>query len=158
MGSNTCRSNSAALQSSFLAAMCKAGSRTFPFESFSRRTLTTLSWPCCIATARGVKPSWKLIIKNYIIFFQKALITIKTEICFVLFFKFNCMNLIEKVTSVARLWFAPLWRSNLTTWSWFSWAAMYSGVKPFWDWILTAAPYWIKMFTISVCPAVYTTK
>ena len=53
----TCRRRAAALQSSFLAAMCRAGSRTFPRVSFSRRTATTLSCPCCKATASGVNPS-----------------------------------------------------------------------------------------------------
>lgn len=53
----TWRSSVAALQSSFLAAICKAGSRTFPLVSFSNRTATTLSCPCCIATASGVNPS-----------------------------------------------------------------------------------------------------
>jgi hypothetical protein len=45
------------LVSSFLAAMCSAGRRTLPLVSFSSNTATTLSWPCCSATARGVNPS-----------------------------------------------------------------------------------------------------
>lgn len=53
------RSSLAALTSSFLAAMWRAGRWTFPPESFSRRTATTLSWPCCRETANGVNPSWK---------------------------------------------------------------------------------------------------
>ncbi|KAJ8868894.1 hypothetical protein PR048_030435 [Dryococelus australis] len=40
------------IMSSFLAAMCRAGSRTLPRVSFSSRTATTLSCPCCIATAK----------------------------------------------------------------------------------------------------------
>lgn len=35
------------------------------------------------------------------------------------------------LTSVARLWLAPLSSRNLTTSRWFSWAAIYKGVKPF---------------------------
>lgn len=52
-----CRSRAAALVSSFRAAMWRAGRRTFPFVSFSSRRDTTWSWPCCRATANGVKPS-----------------------------------------------------------------------------------------------------
>ncbi len=37
------------------------------------------------------------------------------------------------LTSVARLWLAPLAKRKRTTPSWFSCAAMYSGVKPFCD-------------------------
>jgi len=62
---STCSRRAAALQSSFLAAMCKAGSRTLPRVSFSRSTATTLSWPCCIATARGVNPSCNNIHTKY---------------------------------------------------------------------------------------------
>lgn len=58
------RSRVAALQSSFLAAMWSAGSRTRPLVSFSSSTATTLSWPCCNATANGVKPSCKWIGKK----------------------------------------------------------------------------------------------
>lgn len=36
------------------------------------------------------------------------------------------------VTSVAMLWLEPLSNKNCTTSMWFSCAAMYSGVKPFW--------------------------
>ena len=54
-----CSRRVAALTSSFLAAMCSAGSRTLPRESFSRSTATTRSCPCCRATASGVKPSYK---------------------------------------------------------------------------------------------------
>lgn len=39
----------------------------------------------------------------------------------------------QTFTSVARLWLAPLSRRNLTTSRWFSWAAIYRGVKPFWN-------------------------
>lgn len=53
-----CRRRAAAFVSSFRAAMCRAGRRTFPLVSFSSRRETTWSWPCCNATARGVKPSW----------------------------------------------------------------------------------------------------
>lgn len=52
-----CRSRAAALVSSLRAAMCRAGRRTFPFVSFSSSRETTWSWPCCKATAKGVKPS-----------------------------------------------------------------------------------------------------
>lgn len=52
-----CRSRAAALVSSLRAAMCRAGSRTLPFVSFSSSRETTWSWPCWRATARGVKPS-----------------------------------------------------------------------------------------------------
>lgn len=52
-----CRRRAAALVSSFRAAMCSAGRRTFPFVSFSSSSETTWSWPCCSATARGVNPS-----------------------------------------------------------------------------------------------------
>lgn len=34
-------------------------------------------------------------------------------------------------TSVAMLWLAPFSRRKRTTSRWFSWAAMYNGVKPF---------------------------
>ena len=61
------RSSFAALTSSFLAAMWSAGRWTFPPESFSRRTATTLSWPCCRATASGVNPSWKGTHVDYLI-------------------------------------------------------------------------------------------
>lgn len=54
-----CSSSAAALVSSLRAAMCRAGSRTFPLVSFSRSRETTWSWPCWSATARGVKPSWR---------------------------------------------------------------------------------------------------
>ncbi len=73
----------AAFTSFFLAAMCKAGKRILPRESFSNRMATTFSWPCCNATANGVNPS-----------------------------------------SVARLWLALLANRNLTTSTWFSWAAL----------------------------------
>lgn len=53
------RSRAADLVSSFRAAMCKAGRRTLPLVSFSRRMETTWLWPCWRAMARGVKPSWK---------------------------------------------------------------------------------------------------
>lgn len=56
-------------------------------------------------------------------------------------------------TSVARLWLAPLLSRNLTTLSWFSWAAMYRGVKPFCDCMLTEAPCLTSSFTTSSCPA-----
>lgn len=56
-------------------------------------------------------------------------------------------------TSVARLWLAPLARRNLTTLSWFSWAAMYRGVKPFWLWTLTEALWCTRIFTTSSWPA-----
>ena len=46
-----------ALTSSFLAAMCRAESLSFPLASFSSKMATTLSLPCCSATAMGVKPS-----------------------------------------------------------------------------------------------------
>ena len=52
-----CRSRAAAFVSSLRAAMWSAGRRTFPFVSFSSNRETTWSWPCCKATARGVKPS-----------------------------------------------------------------------------------------------------
>lgn len=52
-----CRSRAAAFVSSFRAAIWRAGRRTFPFVSFSSRSDTTWSWPCCRATASGVKPS-----------------------------------------------------------------------------------------------------
>lgn len=52
-------SRAADFVSSFRAAMCKAGRRTFPFVSFSKRMDTTWLWPCCSAIARGVKPSCK---------------------------------------------------------------------------------------------------
>lgn len=55
----TCRRRVAALVSSFFAAMCRAGSRTLPRVSFSRRMATTRSWPCWRATASGVNPSCK---------------------------------------------------------------------------------------------------
>lgn len=58
-----------------------------------------------------------------------------------------------KLTSVARLWLAPLASRNLTTLSWFSWAAIYNGVKPFCDWTFTAAPFATSSFTTSSCPA-----
>lgn len=58
-----------------------------------------------------------------------------------------------KFTSVARLWLAPLLSRSLTTWSWFSCAAMYKGVNPFCDCMLTAAPYWMRILTISDWPA-----
>lgn len=54
----TCRSKVAALQSSFLAAIWRAGRRTLPLVSFSKSTATTFSCSCCIATAKGVNPSW----------------------------------------------------------------------------------------------------
>jgi len=60
-----CRRRVAALTSSFLAAMCKAGRRTLPLESFSSSIATTRSCPCCRATANGVNPSW---IKIYILY------------------------------------------------------------------------------------------
>lgn len=53
-----CSSSAADLVSSFLAAMCSAGSRTLPLVSFSSRMATAWLCPCCSATARGVKPSW----------------------------------------------------------------------------------------------------
>lgn len=56
-------------------------------------------------------------------------------------------------TSVAKLWLAPFARRYLTTLSWFSWAAMYKGVNPFWLWTLTDAPYWTRSLTTSSCPA-----
>lgn len=52
-----CRRSAADLTSSFLAVTWRAGSLTLPLVSFSRRTLTTRSCPCCRATARGVNPS-----------------------------------------------------------------------------------------------------
>ena len=52
-------SSVAALTSSFLAAMCSAGRRTLLRRSFSSRTATTRSWPCCRATASGVNPSYR---------------------------------------------------------------------------------------------------
>lgn len=51
-------SRAAALVSSLRAAMWSAGRRTFPLVSFSRSRETTWSWPCCSATASGVKPSY----------------------------------------------------------------------------------------------------
>lgn len=57
------------------------------------------------------------------------------------------------LTSVDKLWFAPFARRYLTTLSWFSWAAMYNGVKPFWLCTLTEAPCWTKSFTTSSWPA-----
>lgn len=54
-----CSSRAADLTSSFLAAIWRAGRRTFPFVSCSSSTLTTRSCPCCRATARGVNPSYK---------------------------------------------------------------------------------------------------
>jgi hypothetical protein len=71
-----------------------------------------------------------------------------------LFRQYNKVNL----TSVARLWLAPLASRNLTTLSWFSWAAMYSGVKPFCDWTLTAAPFATSNLTTSSCPAAIKSK
>jgi len=56
-------------------------------------------------------------------------------------------------TSVARFWLAPLLSRNLTTLSWFSWAAIYRGVKPFCDCMLTEAPCFTSSFTTSSCPA-----
>lgn len=53
----TCNKSVAAFISSFLAAICKAGKRTFPLVSFSSNNATTRSCPCCKATANGVKPS-----------------------------------------------------------------------------------------------------
>lgn len=50
--------SAADLVSSFLAAMCRAGSLTFPLVSFSKRMATAWLCPCWSATARGVKPSW----------------------------------------------------------------------------------------------------
>lgn len=52
-----CSSRAAAFVSSFRAAIWRAGRRTFPLVSFSSRSETTWSWPCCKATASGVKPS-----------------------------------------------------------------------------------------------------
>lgn len=52
-----CRRSAADLTSSFLAVTWRAGNLTLPLVSFSRRTLTTRSCPCCKATARGVNPS-----------------------------------------------------------------------------------------------------
>lgn len=37
-----------------------------------------------------------------------------------------------RLTSVAVLWLAPFSSKYFTTSMWFSWAAMYKGVKPFW--------------------------
>lgn len=37
-----------------------------------------------------------------------------------------------ELTSVAVLWLAPFSSKYFTTSMWFSWAAMYRGVKPFW--------------------------
>lgn len=51
--------SAADLVSSFLAAICRAGSRTFPLVSFSKRMATAWLCPCWRATARGVKPSWQ---------------------------------------------------------------------------------------------------
>lgn len=56
-------------------------------------------------------------------------------------------------TSVANVWFAPLLRRYLTTESWFSWAAMYSGVNPFCDCAFTEAPRCTSNCTTSSCPA-----
>lgn len=53
-----CRSTAAVRVSSLRAAMCRAGRRTFPLVPKLMRCATTFSWPCCRATARGVKPSW----------------------------------------------------------------------------------------------------
>lgn len=54
-----CSSRAAAFVSSFRAAIWRAGRRTFPLVSFSSKSETTWSWPCCKATASGVKPSCK---------------------------------------------------------------------------------------------------
>lgn len=56
-------------------------------------------------------------------------------------------------TSVANVWFAPLLRRYLTTESWFSWAAMYSGVNPFCDCAFTEASRCTNNCTTSSCPA-----
>lgn len=52
------------LVSSFRAAMCRAGSLTFPLVSFSKRMATAWLCPCWSATARGVKPSWNVMHVN----------------------------------------------------------------------------------------------
>ena len=52
-------SSLAALTSSFLAAMCRAGSFILLPCPYSRRTVTALSLRCCNATANGVYPSYK---------------------------------------------------------------------------------------------------
>ena len=54
-------------------------------------------------------------------------------------------------SSVARDWLAPDARRNRTTPSWFSCAAMYSGVKPFCDCTLTDAPLSTRIRTTSSC-------
>ena len=51
------RRRAADLVSSLRAAMWRAGRRTLPFVSCSKRRETTWLWPCCRAMARGVKPS-----------------------------------------------------------------------------------------------------
>lgn len=58
------------------------------------------------------------------------------------------------LTSVARLWLALLARRKRTTLSWFSCAAMYSGVNPFWLCMFTRAWCCTNTFTISSWPAV----
>ena len=63
-----CKSRLADLVSSFLAAMCRAGNLTLPLESCSSSTDTTLSCPCCKATAKGVNPSYKKISRLNCIF------------------------------------------------------------------------------------------
>lgn len=53
-----CSSTAAVRVSSLRAAMWRAGRRTFPLVPKLMRRATTFSWPCCRATASGVKPSW----------------------------------------------------------------------------------------------------
>lgn len=79
------RRRAAALTSFFLAAMCKAGKRILPRESFSKRMATTFSWPCCKATANGVKPS--SVAKLWLaLFANKNLTTSMWFSCAALFF------------------------------------------------------------------------
>lgn len=58
------------------------------------------------------------------------------------------------ITSVANPWLAPFDSRYLTHPSWFSWAAMYSGVKPFCDCTLIEAPFCTRSLTTSSWPAV----
>lgn len=137
-------SNAAALQSSFFAAMCKAGRRTLPLTSFSSKIATTLSCPCCIL---HISEEYRTKC------FHSSLCKYVTFTCIIsffggIFYKLLLQSTLNSIysksswaknasknfigityatargvnkSSVANDWFAPLARRNLTIPSWFSW-------------------------------------